>query len=850
MRKLPKIIELKNGFLPAFQYLLLFFVLLIPFSDHSRMSILYNKILPVRILLLILFLLSLILVGRAILKGSLKLPQIVNEVLKDNIVRALIALWVIRLVSLAQSHNIGASLELFGFFSAMIGLYILMKYVILPSRFYVVQLVRAYVYVGLAIGLYGLFQYFYFKLFGRLLPGVLVGGDYIRLPGTFFDANHFAAYLATIAPLTIAFAWLSKNAWMKAVWWVSYFFLSFVILYSFSRSGLLALLMSSALMLSLGIRSGYYRKILPLLAALALGGLVVFVSNATGRSLLDRAQSIFDLDEPSTKAHYLLLRGEVELFLENPVFGIGYGSFSEKFRQSETGQEHSRVDPADVRIPAHSVWFEVITETGLLGFLAYFSFVIIIIRSLVKTIRTSKNKTVRIYSSAFLSGLAGVWTGGLFYSYNLEFFWFFIFLGYLFTLVMQSLLKEGVIVPDGEKKETLNWLEIIPAASIILIAGYVIIYRLGINGIVSNEAHLATSAKEMYHNPNWLIPTLYREPYFGYPPLFSWLSTHLIHLYASTPTLIVRLIPALFGIGVVFLTYYLGRILTSRYWGMIASLTVLFITPFVYLTRSVNTEIVAAFFIMSAALTLLLSKQRAYLLVFAGVLLGLAGMVDGVLTMLTLPVFLILVIYLQPKLLLQKRLLNLSLIVFLLIVLPWHIFALISNPNAFMQTYFRLPNFLVFIPVVTLGLVYFAANYYERLKLKFDKDKNIRLAIPVFLIASLVVWVNLPFISFRMTPPEDNNQLVELVRSHDYLERAREGLLLNGVSRKVVGYYSDYSVTEVGNFDIEKAIINEDQVLLITSSDRGDILVKKFAREEHGLRLLKRVGMLDLLANY
>ena len=848
MPKLPKI----TNFLEFFQYSLLLFVVLIPLADHSRMSILYNKIVPVRILLLFLILAGVYFIFQGITKKTLNFTKAVKELSGDNVFRLLGVLWLIRLVSLMQSGNLGASVELFAFYTAMISLYILMRSILLPSRFFVIKLVRAFVLFGLVVGFYGLFQYVVITFIGHNLPGVLSGGDYIRLPGTFFDANHFAAYLSMIAPMVVAFSWLEKKFWPKAFWWLAYFLISFVILYSFSRSGLLSLIVGSLVILILGIKSGYYRKILPLLGAIAISGLVIFVSNATGRSLLDRVKSVVDLEEPSTKAHYLLLRGEVELFTENPIFGIGYGSFSEKFRQSETGMEHSRVDPADVRIPAHSVWFEIITETGLVGLSVYLAFVILILKSLIKLIRHSHNKTVKIYSIGFLSGLIGIWTGGIFYSYNLEFFWFYIFLALLFTMVFERLMKEGVVLADGEKKETLNWYEIIPAVSVLLSAIFVIFYRLGSTNVISSEAVLATVAREMYRNTNWLVPTYQGATYLSYPPLFYWLSTNIIHLYLSVPNLIIRFLPALFGVGAIFLTYLIARQLINRYWATVTALLSLFITPFVYLTRSVNTEIMAAFFILLSIYTLQLSKKHRHLFLLSGVSLGLASLTDGLLTILFLPIYLLLLLNWNRTLLKKGLLINVNLTVFLLIFLPWHLYSVIYDPVIFMQNYFRhLPNIFALTPLLSLLIVYLTYKYYQKHSLNHLRvGKLVKYAILVILIISLPLYINLPSVTTKITPPNANQDLADLILSPEYQGRSQNLLLLNGVSTKVAGYYTEGKYQEVDNYDIEKTITSEKLQLLITSADRGEVLLQKFARDERGLRLLKRAGMLVLLANY
>lgn len=850
MNKLPKI----TNFLDFFQYGLLFLVVLIPLADHSRLSIIISKVLPVRVVLGLLFLAGAYLVLRILLKRKDTVVDLIKPLLKDNIFRALAALWLIRAVSIIQTTNLRNSLELLTFFTSMIGLYVLMSQVISKGRLFVFHLTRVYVYVGLVIGFYGLFQYVYFKIGGHALPGVLVGGDYIRLPATFYDANHFAAYLVTVAPMVVAFAWLAKKFWMKAFWWVSYFLLTFVILYTFSRSGLLGILTSSALILGIGLYLGYYRKVLPLLGALLLGGVVVFVSNATGRSLLDRAKSSLDLNEPSTKAHFLLLKGEAELFKENPIFGVGYGSFSEKFRASKTGIEHGVIDKAtDIHIPAHSVWFEVITETGLLGLSAYLYFVFTVIGSLTKLIKNSNNKTVKIYSIGFFSAMAGVWAAGTFYSYNLEFFFFFIFLGYLFAKVLNLLTNEGVILADGEKKETLNWKEIVPAGLVILSAGFLVFFKLGDHSLISTESPLAATARELYRGDSLLMPTYLGQVYLAKPPLLYILSTNLMHLYASHPTLMARFIPACFGVISIFFTYLIGRKIGGREVGFGSALLLMLMTPFIYLTRSVNTEIIACGFFLVAVYCVQYAKKYPIVMVISGFLIGLAGLSDLLMTIISVISYYLIVLIFQKDLLKNRKYLLLGLLLSSILILPWHVYAVLFYPNSFFTEYFsRIPNLSALLPLVSLGLVNLLVSVKPKLFEKLSRSINLKREYLVYgsLAILIGVWANLNFVSARISPPDDDKYLAEILLSNDFQVRNKVTLLINGVSPKVTSYYIDTRFKEINNFELEKNLADTGDNLLITSYDKSVLLNKKFARDERGLRTIKQAGMLVLMANY
>lgn len=849
MIKLPKI----TNFQEFFQYGLILLVLLIPLADHSRMSIGYNKVLPVRILEGFLFLAGFWVLLRELGRHRTTIKKIWESLYKDKVFLALVLLWVVRAVSILRSQNLNASLELLIFYTAMIGLYLLMREALLRGRLFVFHLTRIYVYIGLITGLFGLFQYVYSVIGGGKLTGVLVGGDYVRLPATFYDANHFAAYLVTVAPLTIAFAWLAKKFWTKAFWWSCYFIITFVVLYTFSRSGLLGLAVASFLVLLTGILLGYYRKILPLLGALLLVGIVVFVSNATGRSLVTRATSIVNLNEPSTKAHYLLLKGEIELFTKNPIFGVGYGSFSEKFRETETGQEHATVDKATlVRIPAHSVWLEVITETGLIGLSVYLFFAITILGTLIKLIKNSTNKTVRIYSLGFLSGMVGVWTSGFFYSYNLEFFFFFLFLGYLFARILRQLSSEGVILAESQDKETLNWREIVPASFILFASSILVFWNLGLNSLVSSEAVVGATARNLYRSQSLLIPTYLDLPFLGRPPLYYPLATYWMHIYFPHPNFIARLIPALFGVVSIMLTYLIGRKLIGRLGGFMSSILLMLFTPFIYAARTVNTEIIAITFFLAAIYAALFAKKYPLLIILGGFLLGLASLVDGLMTIILLPLYFIFVSVYQKDLKGRQGLLTLSMMVTLIMFLPWHLYIAVRYPVEFFSTYFsRVPNLFTLLPLLALLLVVLLFKYLPRYE-KDNKPEHFRRYYLVFLLLTLmiVVLANLNFVQEKISPSNVNQDLQELLMSREFQERSSVPLYINNVSGKVTSFYMDVKYKEIANSEIEKALTQNGTALLITSAERGELLERKFAREEQGLRTIKRAGMLVLMANY
>jgi len=690
IKPLPKINSLK-----ILQFLILLFVIAIPIADHTRFSILFNRLIPVRLIFLILLGFSLVFLIVYIKKvGKEKFEKAASEFVKDRFFLLLAFIWLVRVISISFSQNLKASLSLLAFYTSVIILYLILRFVLVKSRFFVFQIIRVYVYVGILIGLYGLLQWL-LHFTSIILPGVLVGGDYIRIPGTYFDANHFPAYLASLAPLVLVFGWLTKDPYKKVLSWLIFFILTIVVLYTFSRSGVIAFGFATISLLILSIYFGFLKKVVPLIVILVLTSAVVFVSDRTPKSLLDRARSVFNTSEKSTIAHRLLISGEIELFLENPILGVGYGGFSEKFRATKYGLEHLKIDPnPQIRLPPHSVWFETLTETGLAGIIPYSIFMASVLIYLFKFIKQTSNKIIRLYGIGIFSGIVGVLTGGLFYSYNLEFFWFIIFLGILFPLCVQILLKEKLIFEEKITREKLPWGEILPALSVVAFAGVLTFWQLGKLHLIDwDEAIYAGVAKSMVLTKDFLTPTWAGNLWFEKPPLYMWLTAFLYKFYGQT-AFVARFWAASFGVLGVLFTYLLARKLFGRFVGILSGIILATTFHYLYYSRNGILDVPVTFFMVACIFFFILGREKPIWFVLSGLFLGLGVMTKGTVAFLILPALLSLVIFEENKKVFLNRYLGLGFGAFLLTVLPWHLYMYFKHGKTFLESYLFYHVFL------------------------------------------------------------------------------------------------------------------------------------------------------------
>lgn len=203
--------------------------------------------------------------------------------------------------------------------------------------------------------------------------------DIRRMSGidiTYGDPNSFAASIAYSLPFFWALVkYRLKHPAMRALLW-GYGIIAVVsIVYSGSRSGMVTALLFLTLVLF-----GTSRKITGFTLLLAL---LAFVWNVMPLEYQQRFKSAFfrgvgpAAADVSAQGRLAGLKQGYKMFTNSPLLGIGPGNF-------KYGWDHVAVGPS-----AHNLYGELMGETGGVGFLAFFTLVILIIRTHRKIIDQS-----------------------------------------------------------------------------------------------------------------------------------------------------------------------------------------------------------------------------------------------------------------------------------------------------------------------------------------------------------------------------------------------------------------------------------------------------------------------------
>jgi putative inorganic carbon (hco3(-)) transporter len=258
--------------------------------------------------------------------------------------------------------------------------------------------------------------------------------------GVMDNSNELAINIAINFPLCVAFLLAAKKPLAKLFWAVSLIFMLGGVVATYSRSGLLAMVVTVAICIwEFGIRG---KRTMVLVSAFFIGLICVAVVFATPH-YLTRVESLFygniegSGDRGSLEAREVLLKDSLTIMVRHPLLGIGPGNFA-----SYT---------ATWRV-AHNTYTELGAETGLPGL---FLFVLMLALTLRKIKRVRKlpgsqsNEDIRLWTSALWAAQAAYIAGAMFASTEYDLFPYFI-VGYVCVLYQIASAPQSAIDPQHD----------------------------------------------------------------------------------------------------------------------------------------------------------------------------------------------------------------------------------------------------------------------------------------------------------------------------------------------------------------------------------------------------------------
>jgi hypothetical protein len=265
--------------------------------------------------------------------------------------------------------------------------------------------------------------------------------------GILENPNDLAINIAINFPLCMAFMFAAKGGLRKIIWAVSMVIMMYCVLITYSRSGMIALVITCVVCLW---EYGVKQKRTLLLLGAGIFAIVAFGVAITTPHFIARFQSLTQGniegsgDRGSLEAREELLKRSISLAIHNPIFGVGPGNFP--------------VLSGDWHV-AHNSYTELAAEAGFPGL---FLFVLLFVMCLRKVSQIRKlpgysDPYIQLWTSALWAGVAAYLIGSMFASTEYLLYPYFM-IGYVCALyrIASKPVDEPVPAVNGEKNGKLK----------------------------------------------------------------------------------------------------------------------------------------------------------------------------------------------------------------------------------------------------------------------------------------------------------------------------------------------------------------------------------------------------------
>lgn len=323
------------------------------------------------------------------------------------------AVGTIASVDPASSRNVGLLTIFFTLFA-------LVSLNSASSRRQLLLTVRIMVFAGVAVSLYGFYQYLFRAGYqsAAWVDDKMFSAIEFRVPSTMGNPNMLGQYLVLILPLALALLLGAKRRRERAVWLACCGVMGICLLLTFSRGAWLAVIFAAAVFFIM------LRPKLLLLAPAALAGLY-FVMPA---KVIQRFTSIGDLADRSTSYRVSIWRGSLRMLRDHWLQGVGPGSAA--FNIVYPAYAYDEI----VAPHTHNLLLQFVADAGVTALVLFLLILISYFRRLCAAIHRETDRMGKLLQIAFVSGVLGFMVQAMtdysFYNYRVMFlFWAYLGLG-------------------------------------------------------------------------------------------------------------------------------------------------------------------------------------------------------------------------------------------------------------------------------------------------------------------------------------------------------------------------------------------------------------------------------------
>ncbi|MBP7087709.1 MAG: O-antigen ligase family protein [Candidatus Omnitrophica bacterium] len=249
----------------------------------------------------------------------------------------------------------------------------------------------------------------------------------------FGNRNHFAGFMEMVAPLTLGYAFYCKNRAKKFVFGFMATIIYVSVFLSLSRAGSLSLIFSLILMVYFLKRDWVIQEKYWVLVTGII--LVVILLSVVG---IEPIKYRFASLKEGFLQRLAIFKDSYRLMKDFPSFGIGLGNFQFVF------SSYLSFFSEGYYFYPHNDYIQIITETGLIGFLLFILFLFQVFKTILKRLFTRQDPFARSMVMGGICGLFSVLLHSL-ADFNLHipaiYFLFWLILGLIYKCVFSSFRK-------------------------------------------------------------------------------------------------------------------------------------------------------------------------------------------------------------------------------------------------------------------------------------------------------------------------------------------------------------------------------------------------------------------------
>ncbi len=318
-----------------------------------------------------------------------------------------------------------------------------------------------------------------------------------------------------------------------------------------------------------------------------------------------------------------------------------------------------------------------------------------------------------------------------------------------------------------------NHPEICSLTLLLLLCGIFLFWGLDFYPLLDvDETRYAIMSRDLANSKDWNLLLLNSVPFLEKPPLYFWIVAASIKFFGKFTEFAVRFPIALISSFLVFMTYFFGKKVLSRKFGLLSSIILLTSVFFLILSHVAILDMVLTVALASALYLAFLSfyvseKYKKYCWWGFWTFAGLGFLAKGILAI-AIPVvvmFLYCLFTKNLKALFKPINFVVGFIIFLLISLPWHVIMFNDYGWGFINEYFvkhhfarlltsqdlgRKHGFFYFVPVFIVAFMpwtfIFLASVYDGLKKLYVKLKNSESLIPQNKEQELILFSSIFFV--------------------------------------------------------------------------------------------------------